>query len=246
MRLGVSFVFFALLGGPSLAAESPRPGLTDPHIQTAFWNPDQVVRLKGRFGIQTMIEFGDAERIENVAIGDALGWQVTPNKRANKLFVKPVNPRAVTNMTVVTDRRTYSFALSVGAAREVTPWTLRFRYPEPVVVVAVAAPVAAVAPAVLNHDYTAVGVRDLLPTEVYDDGRQTWFGWPANVATPAIFAVAADGHEELINYVVRDGMTVVQQTAGRFVIRSGKAVATVTSTPGSGPVRTVSRKGSKR
>ena len=236
----------AAAAAPASAAESPRPGLTDPHIQTTFWNPDQVIWLKGRFGFQTMIEFGDDERIENVAIGDALGWQVTPNKRANKLFVKPVAPRAVTNMTVVTDRRTYTFALLVGAPGKVTPWTLRFRYPDPVVVQAVVVPKPVIDIASFNHNYTVVGVRDLLPADVYDDGRQTYFTWPANVAAPAIFGVAADGREELVNYVIRDGATVVQQTAGRFILRSGKAAATVTSTPGSGPVRIESRKGVKK
>src|SRR6187402_147784 len=101
----VSVVSLLLLAAPALAAESPRPGIIDPHIQSTLWNPDEVVRLRGRFGFQTTIEFDPSERIENVAIGDALGWQVTPNKRANRLFVKPIDRRASTNMTDVTDRR---------------------------------------------------------------------------------------------------------------------------------------------
>lgn len=230
----VSLVWLMLLAAPATAAESPRPGLTDPHIQSTFWNPDEVVRLKGRYGFQTMIEFDPAERIENVAIGDAMGWQVTPNKRANKLFVKPIDRRAVTNMTVVTDRRTYNFALSVAPVGSVTPWVLRFRYPAPVVVAALPAQKPVVDPATLNHAYTVVGTRDLLPADVYDDGRQTYFRFPSHLAAPAIFAAAADGRETLVNYLVRDGLTIVQQTAGRFTLRSGKAMATVTSTPGSG------------
>ena len=233
-RVAVALAFAA---APLAAVESPRPGIIDPHIQRALWDPDQVVRLKGRFGFQTMIEFDAGERIENVAIGDALGWQVTPNKRANKLFVKPIDRRAVTNMTVVTDRRTYSFALSVAPAGAVTPWVLRFVYPAPVVVAEVPLPKPAVDPSAFNRAYTIAGARDLMPSDVYDDGRLTYFAWAPNVAAPAIFAVAADGREGIVNYVVKDGMTVVQQTAGRFVLRSGKAMATVTSTPGSGPVR---------
>jgi type IV secretion system protein VirB9 len=63
-----------------------------------------------------MIEFGPDERIENVAIGDALAWQVTPNRGANLLFVKPVELAVATNMTVVTDRRRYAFELSASRA----------------------------------------------------------------------------------------------------------------------------------
>ena len=44
---------------------------------------------------------------------------------------------------------------------------------------------------------------------------------------PAIFAVAADGSESLVNYVVRGPYIVVEQVAGRFKLRDGKEVATV-------------------
>ncbi|MGH1557267.1 hypothetical protein ACRAWD_04455 [Caulobacter segnis] len=46
----------------------------DPRIRTVAYDPDQVVRLTGYFGIQTMLEFAGDERIENVSIGgDAMG-----------------------------------------------------------------------------------------------------------------------------------------------------------------------------
>jgi type IV secretion system protein VirB9 len=71
------------------ASQFPKPGPLDPRIRTVFYNSDQVVMLKGYFGYQMMIEFGD-ERIENVSIGNGLAWQVTPNKKANLLFIKIV------------------------------------------------------------------------------------------------------------------------------------------------------------
>ena len=52
-----------LAGSPARAA--------DPHIQTVFYEPDQVIELKGAVGWQIMIEFGPDERIENVSIGDS-------------------------------------------------------------------------------------------------------------------------------------------------------------------------------
>lgn len=226
---------FALLllltAAPLGAAESPTPGLTDSHIQTVFYDPDQVVRLAGRTGYQTMIEFDPSERIENVAIGDALGWQVTPNKRANKLFLKPMDRRSTTNMAVVTDRRRYTFALSVapgsGAAAR-APWVVRFAYPQPAMLTAEPPPRVVIDPSTFHRNYTLKGAAQLFPSEVYDDGRATWFAWGPGVALPAIFAVAADGRESIVNSATIDGRTVVQQTAGRFVLRSGKAMATVT------------------
>lgn len=216
---------------PIAAAESPRPGVTDPHIQTVFYNPDQVVRLRGHFGYQTMIEFDEGERIENVAIGDALAWQVTPNKRANKLFIKPLDRKAATNMAVVTDRRRYTFALTLAppSARDAAaPWVVRFTYPAPVVLVAEVEKPVPRDPSTFHRNYTKAGAKELWPSEVYDDGRATYFSWPQNVALPAIFAVEPDGRESLVNSSVQGDTTVVQRTAGRFLLRSGKALATLT------------------
>ena len=59
-----------------------------------------------------MLEFEPGEKIETVSIGDALGWQVTPNRKADVLFVKPVL-KSTTNLTVLTDLRRYAFELRV-------------------------------------------------------------------------------------------------------------------------------------
>ena len=101
------------------------------HVQTIYYNPETVISLTGAVGWQMMIEFGEDERIENVAIGDSTAWQVTPNKRARMLFVKPLSRKASTNMTVITSQRRYAFNLNVGARQARTPWIVRFNYPVP-------------------------------------------------------------------------------------------------------------------
>lgn len=219
-----------LFASPALyAAEPPVVGITDPHLQTVAYDPDQVVTLRGRMGYQMMIEFDAAERIENVAIGDALLWQVTPNKRANKLFLKPLDRRATTNMTVVTDRRRYTFALNVApdsASASATPWVVRFQYRE-LVILKVGSQDDLPPPPVFNQDYAMAGARGLWPVRVYDDGRSTYFEWTAQAALPAIFAAATDGEETLVNHAIKGNVVVVQQTADRFILRSGKAKAIV-------------------
>ena len=62
---------------------------------------------------------------------------------------------------------------------------------------------------------------------VFDDGHFTYFRWPEAVSVPALFLAAADGSESLVNYSVRDGFQVVEQTAPRFVLRNGKDVTVV-------------------
>ncbi len=219
------------LAAPALAqtaapAAASKPA--DPRIRTLPYDPDQVHRLVGVMGFQTMLEFAPDERIENVSIGDALGWQVTPNKRATLLFLKPVDRAPATNMTVVTDRRRYVFELVIApASAPEAAYVVRFRYPS--VPVEVAAPPArpAMAQAPLNAAYTIKGAGALAPTRVFDDGRATYFAWPQQADLPAIFVIGADGVEGLANAVVKDGYLVVDQLAPRFVLRSDKASATV-------------------
>jgi type IV secretion system protein VirB9 len=231
-RLLLALSIALTLAGPALARQV-RPGPADPHIRTFAYSPDQVIRLTGFMGFQTMLEFGSDERIENVSIGDAMGWQVTPNKRANLLFLKPVDRAPATNMTVVTDRRRYVFELVVArpkASAADAAYVVRFRYPaEAPVAVAFVAKAAPTAPVARNTAYSTQGAAALRPTRVFDDGTATYFAWPDQADLPAVFVVGSDGVEGLANAVVRDGYMVVDQLAPRFVLRSGKAAATVTN-----------------
>ena len=226
----------AFAGGLSLAVstasatQAPHPGRLDPRIRTVFYDPDQVVQLKGDLGYQMTIEFGSDEKIENVAIGDALAWQVTPNKKATLLFLKPLNDRAETNMTVITDRRRYAFQL---IARRPAPvreqaYVVRFLYPPvPLPPPPPPPPPPPGPPEMKNRAYSYTGSRASLPSLVFDDGKFTYFKWPENTSTPALFLVAADGTESLANYGVRDGYQIVEQLAPRFVLRNGKEVTYV-------------------
>lgn len=216
---------------PALAAESPLPGPVDPRIRTVFYNPLQVVTLDGFFGYQMMIEFGPEERIENVSIGDGLAWQVTPNRRASLLFLKPVAKTAGTNMTVVTNLRRYAFELrarkSAGPRAPDMAYVVRFTYPAEPVPPPAPPPAPPKPPERKNLAYTYTGSRLSLPALVFDDGQFTYFQWPEAVPTPAIFLASADGSESIVNYGVRDGYVVVEQLAPRFVLRNGKEVTTV-------------------
>jgi type IV secretion system protein VirB9 len=213
------------------AAEPPRPGYGDPHIQSVAYDPDKVVLLRGVLGYQMMLEFSPDERLESVSIGDSLGWQVTPNRNANLLFLKPIERNAATNMNVVTSLRRYSFELRVapkGARTGTAPYVVRFAYPQ----VAMATPLPPPPdppPEERNRAYAVTGSVENTPVRIFDDGRMTYFAWAPRASVPAIFAVTADGRESLVNSGMREGYTVVEQLAPRFVLRNGKQIATVTN-----------------
>ncbi len=229
--LGSGVVSLALLAAsPAAPATSTlHVSYADARIRTLMYDPDQIVRLNAVFGYQMMIRFAPDERIENVAIGEGQSWQVTPNHEASLLFIKPVDHAARTNMTVITDRRSYLFELDASAAKDARAETyvVRFLYPPEPVVAQAAPPAPPPPPERRNGAYTYTGSRALLPSVVFDDGRFTYFRWPEATATPALFLISPDGSESLVNYSYRDGFQVVEQTAQSFRLRDGKEVTTV-------------------
>lgn len=225
----------------------------DPRLVERLYDPATVVTINGKTKVQATIRFGDDEVIENVAIGDSNAWQVTPNKRANLLFVKPLSPTAVTNMTVVTNRYTYLFDL-VANPRSKPLYVLKFLYPDlpeeddeaqladvgegasTVEMAAASDPYAVADPAQLNFDWSGAGDTQLLPTRTYDDGNATFLTWPAGQPVPAILVKDHEGTEGPVNFTVRGDTIVVDGVPREIVLRSGDDTATLINT---GPVRPI-------
>lgn len=241
-------LFAALVPALLVVAE---PALAeDPRIQTRIFDEAQVVPVIGRVKVQTTIKFAPDEAIENVAIGDSTAWQVTPNRAQSMLFVKPLEPAARTNLTVVTDKRTYLFDL-IANARGAPIYVLQFRYPDlekaaeearlaaaaeaareaanPLEMEAATDRLAVVDPARLNFDWAGAGPAALLPTRTYDDGDAVFLTWPAGRAIPAILTLNEEGDEGPVNYTVRGDVVVVEGVPAQLVLRSGKEVATLTN-----------------
>ena len=216
------------------AAQTPMPSPVDPRIRTVVYNPREVVTITGQVGYQMVISFGTAERIENISIGDSLAWQVTPNKKADLLFLKPIDRQLNTNMTVATNLRRYNFELIAAAPsnRRAQTYDVRFIYPNEELTVANAAvpepPVSdAVPPDDWNFAYSYSGAKTNVPARVFDDGRFTYFQWPDGVDTPAVFVIGSDGKESLVNHISKGRYFVVQQVAAQFVLRNGTQVTKV-------------------
>jgi type IV secretion system protein VirB9 len=230
-----------LLG--ALAATASAASAEDNRIATRYYNPSDIVTISARSGTQSTIQFEEGERIENIALGNSATWQVTPNKRASLLFVKPMTGAERTNMTVVTDRRTYLFDLSAHAGNAPL-YLLKFSYPKPIVPITVAAkPDPALlakakaeaeaerpSPDQLNFAWATRGSKTLLPERLFDDGRSTWLAWPAEVAMPAILQRDPSGKEGPVNYVVQGAYVVVEGVPPLLVLREGKQVATLMPT----------------
>lgn len=231
-RLIPALAFWALAAlAPPAGAVLPHPGPGDPRIHEVLYDPAEVVELNGALGYQLSLEFDPAERIENVALGDSLGWQVTPNRKATILFLKPMAQRPDTNMTVITNLRRYEFQLHVAplknrAALRAVPYSVRFVYPPPAMAV-VRPPPPPRPPEDRNHAYSYQGSTVLLPDRMFDDGEATYFTFRDHEDLPAIYAVEAGGAEAVVNAHMRDGYIVVDRIAPGFVLRRGKEVTHV-------------------
>lgn len=224
------------------------PALADPRLQEVMYDETEVFTLPGRVNVQASIIFGEDETIENVAIGNSQTWQVTPNKRANILFVKPLEPRAATNLTVVTSKRTYLFDL-VASPNAKPLYVLRFDYPidpeeearkaelaqaaaqQPE---APADPFSAVDPADLNFAWNGEGDTALLPERAFDDGEATFLTWPVGRDVPAILITNAKGDEGPVNYTVRGDTIVIDGVPRSIILRAGEESATLVN---AGPER---------
>jgi type IV secretion system protein VirB9 len=226
----------------------------DARIVERLFDPSEIVRIDGKANVQATIRFAEDELIENVAIGDSDSWQVTPNKRANLLFLKPLSDRASTNMTVVTNRQTYLFDLVASPANRNPLYILSFTYPEAlqrdrqgepndaqpparpnnVELAAASDPYAVVNPADLNFAWDAEGDTKLVPAQIYDDREATFITWRAGSAMPAILVKDHEGTEGPVNFAVRGDVIVVDGVPREIVLRAGSDSATLINR---GPVR---------
>ncbi len=215
---------------PASALISPIPIATDARIKTIMYAPNEVYKFTGYYGYQTIIQFAQDEEIGTISIGDPSPWQVTPS--GNRLFIKPIEKDATTNMTLITNKRTYFFELRAGNAKDVTDtnitFELNFVYPgedNGVSQVSSIDKVPDLAEEDLskyNFKYTITGSDDIAPIRIFDDGEFTYFQFhDVNADIPAFYQVDKNGNEALINYRTRGPYIVVERVAARYTLRHG-------------------------
>lgn len=245
-------IFTLLLSGSSVtASETPQPTAQDSRIREVIYDENQVFRIVGVFRSATQFVFSPGERIEHVALGDTISWEVAPAE--NSLFIKPRELAGATNLIVITrsttGNRTYTFELSArhGAIDEKTADTffkVAFRYPREEEAAAKAAAAQAaynqavalqsgairsaldlgVLEGIRNLKYSVQGSSVIQPSEITDNGQFTALRFPNQRELPAIFAINPDGTESIVPFDVRDEFVVVHGVFAQLRLRRGKKV----------------------
>lgn len=212
------------------------PGHADPRVRSVDYEPNEVVPLTAFVGYHVHVEFGPDEQFVNLAAGDTAALEV--GAEGNHLLLKPRAAAGPTNLTVLTNRRTYFFeyrALSRAPRADEAVYSIAFRYRDardlrlPAVATGGAdadsqlqkpRPVA-------NRDYWYCGHPALRPVTAADDGLQLRLTFAADAEWPAVYASEADGSESLVNFHVEGDAMIVHRLAARFVLRRGREVGCV-------------------
>ncbi len=217
------------------ALKSPRPQGVDGRIHTIMYAPDEVFKFTGHYGYQSSIVLEDGEKIQTISMGDSVPWQITPS--GNRIFLKPVEQDAQTNMTLLTDKRTYLFELHADEAESIEDpdliWVMKFIYPTETFVRKKKKKEKLRDPIVegyqnFNFNYSIRGSQIFAPVKIYDDGEFTYFEFrDKNASIPAFYHVDAQGKEYLVNFRARNDKIIVERVSSRFTLRHGNEIVCV-------------------
>ncbi len=220
----------------ALAASDSRSLPVDHRVHVISYQPDQVYRMDGHYRYQSAIEFEKDEEIRTISMGDSSAWMINPS--GNRLFLKPIEQDATTNMTVLTNKRVYLFELHGHEASDINDsnmvFIMRFIYNDKADALGrtdldgVPDPDSEADKAKFNYNYTISGSDAVAPLRIFDDGEFTYFQFPnKNADVPAFFWVDSDNNENVINYRTRGDYIVVERVAVRFTLRHGGDVVCV-------------------
>ena len=214
------------------AERIPQPMATDQRIRQVAYNASEVYEVTGNYRFTTTIEFESGETVQYLTLGDTIAWQAHP--MGNRVHLKPVEPHAVTNLTVITDRRTYYFRLTGTSSQSKLDATylLRFSYgPEGDIAVNPAAIRKTVGKQtkddlatrvkVRNCNYSVSGSTNVKLLRACDDGIFTYLEFADHASLPAFFAVDPRGNESVVNYRMEGKYVVIERVASLYTLRDG-------------------------
>ena len=220
---------------PVFATREPKPIQIDHRVRLITYQPDAVYKYTGHYRYASQIEFGHDETILTISLGDSTAWMLNP--AGFRLFLKPIEQDATTNMTLITNKHTYLFELHARETDDIDDkdmvFIMRFVYPDEGQGQAVsnyldAVPSPESDPGKYNLKYSISGKDTISPIRIFDDGQFTFFQFRnKNADIPAFYMVDEKGNEALINYRTRGDYIVVERVAKKFTLRHGSDIVCV-------------------
>ncbi len=168
--------------------------------------------------VTTTINYQGSERITTVVMGKAEDFFVDTPKSRQTISIRPKTSRSKSNMTVVTNRDIYHFNLAASSNEATATYGVVIKESEEK---EEGSGTSLADLEDLNFSYTFRASEELRPLRLFDDGKHTFFQFPDHIATPAIFAVNAEGKESIVNHHTRGKYTVVESLGRQFTLRRG-------------------------
>lgn len=213
----IAFAIFNFLVIDSRAVDSPIA--TDSRIKTFVYSQNEVFKITVHYGYQTSIEFADGETIQTISVGNNYAWQLLP--MGGRLFIKPLEDNVLTNMTIITNKRTYQFEVQSKPASyaqdDELVYVVRFFFPdnskdiikpnltENSTKKEKAIPV--IKP--YNFNYIVTGAVRFAPAKVFDDGVKTFFYFDKNLDyQPVIYSIKDNKKEKIDAKSVNDYLVI--------------------------------------
>jgi type IV secretion system protein VirB9 len=241
MKHLITFFIVAFFINSSWAIRESRPMPVDSRMRVMIYNPDDVFKFVGYYGYQASIELAKDEEVVNISMGDTTSWQIVPS--GNRIFIKPMEQDATTNMTIITNKRTYFFELYASETSDMRDpemvFNLRFIYPDDeslgenfqTYATSSSSSPDLTHPEKYNFNYSISGNESIAPIKIFDDGVYTYLQFrDKNAELPAIFAVDEALRESMVNYrLAQDNanMVIIEQVFEKLSIRHGKKIVCV-------------------
>lgn len=228
------------------AEERSQPTAYDCRIRRVVYNPADVVDVTSTPGIETHLILDPDETYVTHAWGDSGAWWFRHMK--NHVFIKPREANSDTNLTIVTNKRSYNFYIHYidrpkkDDCSEVFQVSFGYVDKQRAQVAKAEEAEAAraekhsiasafkVPPPRANLDYEmslTPSDQIIAPENAWDDGRFTKFKFPANEELPRVYIRYADNTEAIVNTWVEGkakNILVTDRIAKRFTLRLGNNV----------------------
>ena len=220
----VALASLALFPHCALAADrSPRPALAaDGSLLYVYGRSQPTAACRPLFICDVALEPGEA--VLNVAIGDSVRWVIASAQSGEggstpHVFVKPTELGLKTNLLITTSKRVYDVLL-VSRSVATNP-RISFSYPEEAAAAAAAAAakkklddesaeIPLLPPDKLDTKYSITGAPEIAPARVFNDGVHTFLEFGSLPTDfPALFAVDANGTQQIVNYRLRERTIIV-------------------------------------
>jgi type IV secretion system protein VirB9 len=219
----------------------------DPRIKTYVYSPYTVYRVDAYPGIATHIVFAPGETVIDHGTGFSKAWEMVANGKggSGNYYLKPKEEAADSNLFITTNKRDYSFELILHKdwrkkMSDNLPFDpkmtfrIMFEYPQDEAdrIIAISEEKTIKdrlrnPPKAANWNYAMQlgdNSEEIAPKMAFDDGRFTYLRFPNNREIPAVYQVAPDKSESIINIHVIDDIVVIQRVGREFVLRLGDAV----------------------